>query len=122
MPATLIDGKSLAAAVRASQKSAIESLAARGVRPGLAAILAGSDPASRVYVRNKARACEETGVRSEVHEFPDDVSEAALLDRGRDVLRLQFGEARQAREIEQWIRCQVRQGAFQLKVPQHARY
>jgi len=81
MPATLIDGKSLAAAVRASQKSAIESLAARGVRPGLAAILAGSDPASRVYVRNKARACEETGVRSEVHEFPDDVSEAALLDR-----------------------------------------
>jgi methylenetetrahydrofolate dehydrogenase (NADP+)/methenyltetrahydrofolate cyclohydrolase len=81
MPATLIDGKSLAATVRASQKSAINALAARGVRPGLAAILAGRDPASRVYVRNKARACEETGVRSEVHEFPDDVTEAALLDR-----------------------------------------
>ena len=81
MPATLIDGKSLAAAVRASQKNAIESLAARGVRPGLAAILAGNDPASRVYVRNKARACEETGVRSEVHEFPENVSERALLDR-----------------------------------------
>jgi len=81
MAATLIDGKSLSAAVRASLKSAIEALAARGVRPGLAAILAGSDPASRVYVRNKARACADTGVRSEVHEFPDDVSEAALLDR-----------------------------------------
>ena len=81
MPATLIDGKSLAAAVRAAQKNAIESLAARGVRPGLAAILAGNDPASRVYVRNKARACEETGVRSEVHEFPENVSERALLDR-----------------------------------------
>ncbi|MEK6244963.1 MAG: bifunctional methylenetetrahydrofolate dehydrogenase/methenyltetrahydrofolate cyclohydrolase FolD [Pseudomonadota bacterium] len=80
MPATLIDGKSLAAAVRASQKSAIESLAARGVRPGLAAILVGNDPASRVYVRNKARACEETGVRSEVHEFPEQVSETALLE------------------------------------------
>ena len=80
MSATLIDGKSLAATVRAEQKSTIESLAARGVRPGLAAILAGNDPASRVYVRNKARACEETGMRSEVHEFPEQVSEPALLD------------------------------------------
>jgi len=79
MPATVIDGKSLAAALRASQKSAVASLAARGVRPGLAAVLAGNDPASRVYVRNKARACEETGVRSEVHEFPETVSESALL-------------------------------------------
>lgn len=81
MPAKLIDGKSLAASVRASQKSAIESLAARGVRPGLAAILAGDDPASRVYLRNKARACEEIGVHSEVHEFPESVSETALLER-----------------------------------------
>ena len=81
MLAKIIDGKSLAAAVRAAQKGAIESLAARGVRPGLAAILAGDDPASRIYVRNKARACEETGVRSEVHEFPADVSEGALLER-----------------------------------------
>ena len=80
MPAIIIDGKSLAAALRASQKSAVESLVARGVRPGVAAVLAGSDPASRVYVRNKARACEETGVRSEVHEFPETVSESALLD------------------------------------------
>jgi methylenetetrahydrofolate dehydrogenase (NADP+)/methenyltetrahydrofolate cyclohydrolase len=81
MPATLIDGKSLAAAVLAEQKSAIASLAARGVRPGLAAILVGDDPASRVYVRNKARACEETGVRSELHEFPAGVSTTALLER-----------------------------------------
>jgi len=81
MLAKIIDGKALAATVRAAQKSAINALAARGVRPGLAAILAGGDPASRVYVRSKARACEETGVRSEVHEFADDVAEAALLDR-----------------------------------------
>jgi methylenetetrahydrofolate dehydrogenase (NADP+)/methenyltetrahydrofolate cyclohydrolase len=80
MPAIIIDGKSLAAAVRAAQKSAIESLAARGARPGLAAVLVGDDPASRVYVRNKARACEETGVRSESHEFPEDVSESTLID------------------------------------------
>jgi methylenetetrahydrofolate dehydrogenase (NADP+)/methenyltetrahydrofolate cyclohydrolase len=80
MLATLIDGKSLAASVRGEQKDAIESLAARGLRPGLAAVLVGDDPASRVYVRNKARACAETGVRSEVHEFPEQVSESALLD------------------------------------------
>ena len=80
MPALLIDGKSLAAAVRAAQKSAIESLAARGARPGLAAVLVGDDPASRVYVRNKARACEETGVRSESHEFPVNVSQSTLIE------------------------------------------
>jgi len=51
------------------------------VRPGLAAILAGDDPASRVYVRNKARACEETGLHSEIHQFPPDVSASALLER-----------------------------------------
>ena len=81
MLAKIIDGKSLAAATRASLKSRVDALAARGLRPGLAAILAGADPASRVYVRNKVRACEETGVRSEVHEFPADVSEGALLER-----------------------------------------
>jgi methylenetetrahydrofolate dehydrogenase (NADP+)/methenyltetrahydrofolate cyclohydrolase len=81
MPATIIDGKSLAAALRGSQKSMVESLAARGARPGLAAVVAGDDPASRVYVRNKARACEETGVRSEIHAFPESVSERALIER-----------------------------------------
>lgn len=80
MLAKIIDGKSLAAQLRAEQKSAVEALAARGARPGLAAILVGDDPASRVYVRNKARACEETGVRSEIHEFPAQVPEAALLE------------------------------------------
>jgi methylenetetrahydrofolate dehydrogenase (NADP+) / methenyltetrahydrofolate cyclohydrolase len=80
MLAKIIDGKSLAAAVRAAQKNAIDALAARGVRPGLAAILVGNDPASHVYVRNKARACEETGVRSETHTLPEDIAETALLE------------------------------------------
>jgi methylenetetrahydrofolate dehydrogenase (NADP+)/methenyltetrahydrofolate cyclohydrolase len=80
MPATLIDGKSLAVSARGSLKNRIDALAKQGVRPGLAAILAGEDPASRVYVRNKARACEETGLRSEVHELPQDVAETALLE------------------------------------------
>jgi len=81
MPAKLIDGKSLAAAVRASLESRISALAARGVRPGLAAILAGDDPASRVYVRNKARACEESGLHSEIHQLPQDLSASELLER-----------------------------------------
>jgi methylenetetrahydrofolate dehydrogenase (NADP+)/methenyltetrahydrofolate cyclohydrolase len=81
MAAVILDGKALAAELRASLKPAAAALAARGAQPGLAAVLAGDDPASRVYVRNKARACEETGVRSEVHEFPASVAESALLQR-----------------------------------------
>ena len=81
MLAKIIDGKALAAEVRASLKSRLAQLAARGVRPGLAAILVGDDPASHVYVRNKARACEDTGIRSEVHELPAATSEDALLER-----------------------------------------
>jgi methylenetetrahydrofolate dehydrogenase (NADP+)/methenyltetrahydrofolate cyclohydrolase len=81
MPAKLIDGKAVAASVRAALAPRIKALAARGVKPGLAAVLAGADPASRIYVRNKVRACGETGVRSEVHEFPEPVSENDLLRR-----------------------------------------
>lgn len=80
MAARLIDGKALAAQVRASLRPAVAALAARGAQPGLAAILAGDDAASRVYVRNKVRACEETGVRSELHEFAASVTEQALLE------------------------------------------
>jgi methylenetetrahydrofolate dehydrogenase (NADP+)/methenyltetrahydrofolate cyclohydrolase len=81
MAARILDGKSLAAQVRVAVKREVEALAQRGIRPGLAVILAGDNPASRVYVRNKVRACEETGVRSEVYELPASVSEEALIDR-----------------------------------------
>jgi len=81
MAATLLDGKSLAAAVRANVKQSVAALAARGIRPGLAVILAGDDPASRVYVRNKIRACEETGVRSTQFEYAASVKESELLER-----------------------------------------
>ncbi len=81
MAAKIIDGKALAAAVRASLRPVVQALAARGARPGLAAILAGSDAASRIYLRNKVLACEETGVRSELHELPADVPERTLLER-----------------------------------------
>jgi methylenetetrahydrofolate dehydrogenase (NADP+) / methenyltetrahydrofolate cyclohydrolase len=81
MTAAILDGKALAATVRAEVKHTVAGLAARGLRPGLAVILAGDDSASRVYVRNKVRACEETGVRSELYELPAEVTEAALLER-----------------------------------------
>ncbi len=81
MAAKIIDGKSLAAAVRSAARPQVEQLVARGVQPGLAVILAGDNPASRVYVRNKVRACEETGLRSEMHEFQGNVEEAVLLER-----------------------------------------
>jgi methylenetetrahydrofolate dehydrogenase (NADP+)/methenyltetrahydrofolate cyclohydrolase len=78
MPATLLDGKALAASIRAEARNA---LAALGVRPGLAVVLVGDDPASRVYVRNKVRACEETGIYSELHALPADTGENEVLER-----------------------------------------
>jgi methylenetetrahydrofolate dehydrogenase (NADP+)/methenyltetrahydrofolate cyclohydrolase len=81
MAAQILDGKSLAAQLRGGLKDKVARLAQRGIRPGLAVILAGKDPASRVYVRNKVRACEETGVRSSLFETPGSVSEAELLER-----------------------------------------
>jgi methylenetetrahydrofolate dehydrogenase (NADP+)/methenyltetrahydrofolate cyclohydrolase len=85
MAARLLDGKSLAAQIRAEVKRKVTTLAQRGIHPGLAVILAGEDPASRVYVRNKMRACEETGVRSTFIELPASVSQVELLDRVRSL-------------------------------------
>ncbi|TAK42652.1 MAG: bifunctional methylenetetrahydrofolate dehydrogenase/methenyltetrahydrofolate cyclohydrolase FolD [Betaproteobacteria bacterium] len=81
MSATLIDGRALASALRISVRQKVAELVARGVRPCLAVILVGNDPASRIYVRNKSRASEDTGALSELHEFPDHTAEAALLER-----------------------------------------
>ncbi len=81
MAAQILDGKTLAAQVRARVKAQVEHLAQRGILPGLAVILAGDDPASKVYVRNKVRACEQTGVRSSLLEYPSSVSAGELLDQ-----------------------------------------
>ncbi len=81
MAARILDGKALAASIRADLKQKVAALVQRGVRPGLAVILAGDDAASRVYVRNKVLASEQTGVRSELCEFPSSVAESELLDR-----------------------------------------
>ena len=81
MTAKIIDGKLLAEQIRVSLRDGVAALAARGFRPGLAVIVAGDDPASRVYIRNKVRACEECGLHSELHEYPASVDERALLER-----------------------------------------
>ena len=76
--ATLIDGKAVAAIVRAGAAERAKALRARGMEPHLAVILAGDDPASAVYVRNKERACQEAGIRSTVIRLPGDISQEAL--------------------------------------------
>lgn len=78
--AFLIDGKETARAVRGEIRDAVAAFTKEsGVIPGLAVVIVGDDPASRVYVRNKHRACEEVGIRSDVHALPADTSEAELL-------------------------------------------
>jgi len=79
MTARIIDGKAYAAALRADLKVSAAALAVREIHPGLAVVVVGEDAASRTYVRNKVRACEEAGVVSQLHEFPSDASETQLL-------------------------------------------
>ena len=79
MAATLIDGKRIARAIRRECAEECAQLAQRGVVPSLTVILAGDDPASQIYVRNKEKACAECGIRSEVIRLPGDVSQEALL-------------------------------------------
>jgi methylenetetrahydrofolate dehydrogenase (NADP+) / methenyltetrahydrofolate cyclohydrolase len=77
MPAQLIDGKAIAATVRAEVARDVEAWRARSGRiPGLATVLVGDDPASAVYVGNKIRACEEAGIRSIHHHLPPDSPQA----------------------------------------------
>jgi methylenetetrahydrofolate dehydrogenase (NADP+) / methenyltetrahydrofolate cyclohydrolase len=64
LPAEVIDGTAIAASIRAEVSQQVTALRGRGVRPGLAVILVGDDPASQVYVRMKGKACEEAGMLS----------------------------------------------------------
>jgi methylenetetrahydrofolate dehydrogenase (NADP+)/methenyltetrahydrofolate cyclohydrolase len=79
MSAEIINGKEISDAIREELKAEIEAMAARGERPGLAVILVGEDPASKVYVGNKEKACRQLGVYSEVHRLPETTTEKELL-------------------------------------------
>ena len=78
--ANIIDGKKIAAEVRSEIAAECEALKAKGVTPGLAVIIVGEDPASKVYVKNKKKGCEEVGFHSEVYELPENTTEEELLE------------------------------------------
>ena len=81
MTATIIDGRAVSEIMRKKMRSRVESLGLRGLRPGLAVVLVGDDAASLVYVRNKAKACEDVGMHSEVFRYPADTSETDVLHK-----------------------------------------
>lgn len=74
-----IDGKAVAAEVRAKVKTEVAQMEEEGFTPGLAVVLVGDDPASHTYVRNKKKACEETGINSEIYELPASTSQQELM-------------------------------------------
>jgi len=79
MSATLLDGKALAARVRAELTVEATRLVEAGVRPGLAVVLVGDDPASQIYVRSKTAACAQVGIKTFDHRLPATTSDAELL-------------------------------------------
>jgi methylenetetrahydrofolate dehydrogenase (NADP+)/methenyltetrahydrofolate cyclohydrolase len=78
--ARLLDGKAVAAKVQAAVAAEVGTLVARGVRPALAVVLVGEDPASRVYVGRKRAACAAVGIEARDHLHPAGLSQPALLD------------------------------------------
>jgi len=81
MTAQLIDGNALSKQLRGEVAQRAAKLTAQGVKPGLAVILVGDNPASQVYVRNKVKACEDSGLTSVLEKYPAEMSEADLLAR-----------------------------------------
>ena len=81
MTAQLIDGNALSRQLRADVASRASALHARGIIPGLAVVLVGDNPASQVYVRNKVKACVDTGLHSLLERYPSTLTEAELLAR-----------------------------------------
>jgi methylenetetrahydrofolate dehydrogenase (NADP+)/methenyltetrahydrofolate cyclohydrolase len=79
LPAELIDGVAVAKEVRAEVAREAAALKARGITPGLTAVLVGDDPASAVYVRSKEKACVEAGMKGEAIRLPADTTQADLL-------------------------------------------
>lgn len=78
--AVRIDGKAIAARVKARVAEEVAALKEQGIRPGLAVVIVGDDPASRIYVNNKKKACEATGIYSEEYALPAGTSQQELLD------------------------------------------
>lgn len=80
MTAKIIDGKAIAAEVRADVAQEVKELANRDITPGLATVLVGDDPASKVYVSNKRKMCAEVGIKAWDHDLPASTPESDLID------------------------------------------
>ena len=87
MAATILDGSRMAAEIRAEVAAEVKVLAASGVRPGLAVVLVGHNPASDVYVRGKVKSSQEVGIYSEKHTPPETVTTNELLELIADLNR-----------------------------------
>jgi methylenetetrahydrofolate dehydrogenase (NADP+)/methenyltetrahydrofolate cyclohydrolase len=87
MPAKILDGTSIAGDVRREVASEVKAMAATGLRPGLAVILVGHNPASEVYVRGKVKACHDVGIYSEQHSPSESATTAELLALIEDLNR-----------------------------------
>jgi methylenetetrahydrofolate dehydrogenase (NADP+)/methenyltetrahydrofolate cyclohydrolase len=87
MAARILDGSRMAAEIRAEVAAEVKALTASGVRPGLAVVLVGHNPASEVYVRGKVKSSEEVGIYSEKHTPPESVTTAELLELVADLNR-----------------------------------
>ncbi len=81
MTAQLIDGNALSKQLRGEVATRAAALTAQGLKPGLAVVLVGENPASQVYVRNKVKACEDAGLHSVLEKYPATMTEAELLAR-----------------------------------------
>src|SRR5450755_4367964 len=87
MSAIILDGTKIAAQIKAEVGEEVKELTAAGLRPGLAVVLVGHNPASEIYVRNKVKSCEQLGIYSEKHTPPDNVTTAELLALVEDLNR-----------------------------------
>src|SRR5271169_658030 len=87
MPARILDGTKIATDIRSEVAAEVRTMAAAGVRPGLAVVLVGHNPASEIYVRGKVKASEEVGVYSEQHTPPETATTAQLLALVEDLNR-----------------------------------
>jgi methylenetetrahydrofolate dehydrogenase (NADP+)/methenyltetrahydrofolate cyclohydrolase len=79
MPAQIFDGVAIAREIIAELKQRVETLKSQGVQPGLAAVQVGENPASRIYLRNKAKSCADAGLHSEIHQLDANCSEDEVL-------------------------------------------
>src|SRR2546425_9089578 len=87
MAAIVLDGNKIGAEIRAEVASEVKAMTAAGIRPGLAVVLVGNNPASEIYVRGKVKSSEEVEIYSEKHTPPDNISTQALLDLVIDLNR-----------------------------------